>query len=122
MKMEKVNKTEQEIQESMQRVAQEKQYQAFKVSMKKEIEDNTLRVEWLRVKKELDELSKWYAGEGAKEKDLTKNIIDTILVQFKLEDKKEEMYKFFQIPLPKIEVGNIEDKKEEPKLETIKTE
>ena|ERR1035437_2345275 len=116
--MEKVSKTEQEIQESMQRVAQEKQYQAFKVSMKKEIEDNTLRVEWLRVKKELDELRTWYAGEGSKERDLTQKIIDTILVQFKLEDKKEEMYTFFQLPLPKIEVGNIEDKKEEPKLET----
>jgi hypothetical protein len=121
MKMQKVSKTEQEINNDIQRIAQQKQYQAFKASMKVEIEDNSLRIEWLKVKKELDELSKWYAGENAKEIDLTQKIIDATITQFHLEDKKEEMYKFFKLPLPKIEVGNIEDKKES-ELETTKTE
>lgn len=119
--MQKVSKTEQEINNDIQRNAQEKQWQAFKANLKREIEDNSLRVEWLRVKKELDELSKWYAGENAKEIDLTQKIIDATIEQFSLQDKKEEMYKFFKLPLPKIEVGNIEDKKE-PELETTKTE
>jgi hypothetical protein len=118
--MQKVGKTEQEIQESVQRVAQERQWQAFKANMKQEIEDNTLRVNWLKVKKELNELSLWYSGEEAKEKEFTKGIIEAVITQFKLEDKKEEMYTFFKIPIPKIEVGNIKDKKE-LELEPIKT-
>jgi hypothetical protein len=110
--MQKVSKTEEDLQLERQRQQEDKQMQAFQKSMEKEIKDNSLRVEWLKVKKELQELSIWYTGEAQKEKELTQNIVDTILEQFTLQSMKEDMYKFFKLPLPKIEVGNIEDKKE----------
>jgi hypothetical protein len=119
--MQKVSKTEQDLQLEREKQMQRAQWEAFKKSMKDETEDNNLRIQWLKAKKELNELSLWYSGEEAKEKEFTKGIIEAVITQFKLEDKKEEMYTFFKIPIPKIEVGNIEDKKES-ELETTKTE
>jgi hypothetical protein len=118
--MQKVSKTEEDLKLEHQQQMQKQQYEIFKKSMKVEIEDNNLRIQWLKAKKELNELSLWYSGEEAKEKEFTKGIIEAIITQFELEDKKEEIYTFFKISIPKIEVGNIEDKKES-ELET-KTE
>ena len=117
-----MSKTEQDLKLERQKQEEDRQYQAFKRQMEREIKDHQLRISWLRAKKELSELSEWYTGEAQKEREATTKVVDEMISKFELQDKKEEIYKHFRLPLPKMEVGNIEEKKEESKLETPKVE
>jgi hypothetical protein len=121
----KMNKTDKEVSESTQRSREISKYNEYKAKLEWETRQNDIRIKWLQSKKTLEELTDWAVGEEAKEKEKVQYVVDTIIEKFSLQEKKVELYQLFNLVLtvpPKIEVGNIEEKKEESLLEIEKVE
>jgi hypothetical protein len=120
-----MNKTDKEVSESTQRSREISKYNEYKAKLEWETKQNDIRIKWLQSKKTLEELTDWAVGEEAKEKEKVQYVVDTIIEKFSLQEKKVELYQLFNLVLtvpPKIEVGNIEEKKEESLLEIEKVE
>jgi hypothetical protein len=103
----KAQKEELKRQSRAKQIQEQQQYELWKKRLKAEIDDNELKIRWLKSRDELQELDRKYNNEKETELKRIRWIIDEIVKIFNLMDKKDEMYKHFEIPLPKV-VENIE--------------
>ena len=106
----KSQKEELKRQARAKQIQEQQQYEMWKKRLKAEIDDNELKIRWLKSRDELQELDRKYNNEKETELKRIRWIIDELVKTFSLTDKKDEMYKHFEIPLPIVE--NIETKVE----------
>jgi hypothetical protein len=98
-----VVKSKAQVQAEQQRIAklqreQQLNYQTQMKQMKAETEDNIIRINWFKARRELSELNKQYNDEKTAELNKIKWIIDELSQTFNL-DKKDAMYAHFNIPV-----------------------
>lgn len=92
--MAKSGKTEQQLAQQRAFNQQKAQYDAFINRIKSETLDNEIRIKWMKSKIDLDNYAQTLQGEEEYRKLIVIQALDSLIIQFKLEDKKEEFYKF----------------------------
>lgn len=102
--MNKVSKTEKQVEQSVNQLQQQKNYKMFLDRTVAETRDNIVRAELLESRMKLKEVEEKYKGAQVVENLMIKAVADQIIGFLKIEGSKDDIYELLNIPVKSKEV------------------